>query len=449
MKPAARLRAAIEVLTEIENHHLPAGRALAAWGKAHRFAGSTDRAVIGNLVFDTLRNRASSAWKMGDDSPRSLVLGTLNLAWNKSLADIENLCNGRKHSPEKLSEEEREGLAYRLTEEDPLWVRCNIPEWLMPSFERVYGDSTLREGAALAKRAPVDLRVNSIKSYREQILKTFKDVYAEPTPFCNLGVRVPLPAVEHKMPLIEATAEHAKGYFEIQDEGSQIAAFMADARADTQVMDYCAGAGGKTLALAAAMENQGQLYAYDKDPHRLRPIFDRLRRAGIRNTQVLRPGDAAALASLAGRMDVVFVDAPCSGTGTWRRRPDIKWRLSPNSLAARLKEQAEILDAAVLQLRPGGRLVYVTCSMLPEENEDQVRGFLERHPDFTLAPYERYWWAAFHTDPVKSALDSGTMLQLTPAQHQTDGFFIAVFIQSRTKGSRPQAPADFTWEGLE
>ncbi len=448
MTPAARIVAAIEVLTEIEKRHQPARQALAEWGRAHRFAGSTDRAVIGNLVFDSLRNRAAAAWKMDDDSPRALVLGTLNHAWNKSPEEIARLCDGSRFAPGKLSEEEREGIAYQLGEQDPLWVRANIPEWLLPSFERGYGDAVLCEGEALAKRAPIDLRVNVLKSYPEKILKTFADAYAKPTPYSPLGIRVPLPGVERKMPLLEATAEHAKGYFEIQDEGSQIAAMMVDARADSQVMDYCAGAGGKTLALAAAMENQGQLYAYDKDPHRLRKIFDRLKRAGIRNTQVLRPGDMAALSSLAGRMDVVLVDAPCSGTGTWRRRPDIKWRLSEKSLRARIEEQATILDAARQQVRPGGRLVYVTCSLLPEENEDQVQAFLTRHPDFTAAPYERFWWGALRKDPVASALDSNSLLQLTPARHNTDGFFIAVLTHSRG-ATRPQAPSALDWDGLE
>ena len=448
MKPGARVAAAIEILTEIENHHQPAGRALAEWGRTHRFAGSSDRAVIGNLVFDTLRNRASAGWKMSDDSPRSLVLATLNHAWNKSVDEIAKLCDGSRFAPEKLSDDEREGISYQLSDADPLWVRANIPEWLIPSFERVCGENVLREGQALAKRAPIDLRVNTLKSYPEKILNTFASSYAAPTPYSSIGVRVPLPGVEQKMPLLEATPEHAKGYFEIQDEGSQIAAMMADARADIQVMDYCAGGGGKTLALAAGMENQGQLYAYDTDPHRLRRIFERLKRAGVRNTQVLRPGDDIALNSLAGRMDVVLVDAPCSGTGTWRRRPDIKWRLSSNNLQSRITEQAAILDAASKQVRQGGRLVYVTCSLLPEENEDQINAFVERNPDFKLVPYERYWWAAFRKDPIASAVDSNSLLQLTPAQHNTDGFFIAILTHSKAP-VKPQAPSDFSWDGLE
>lgn len=446
MRPGARIRAAIEVVEAIEKHHLPANQALSDWGRSHRFAGSTDRAVIGNLVFDMLRNRAAIAWKMGSDSPRALVLGALSLVWNRSLEEIAKLCDGKKYAPAPLTEEEEEGLAYQLSDADPLWVRANVPEWLMGAFERAFGERLLSEAQAMAERAPIDLRVNTLLSHREKILQAFEHYYAAATPHSPVGVRIPYPSPLQKPPLLEASNEHGQGYFELQDEGSQLAALMADAKPGLQVMDFCAGTGGKTLALAAAMENQGQIYAYDTDPYRLRRIFDRLRRAEVKNVQVLRPGDEVALHGLQERMDIVLVDAPCSGTGTWRRRPDTKWRLSPQNLTARIAEQAAILDQAAHLVRPGGRLVYVTCSVLPQENEDQVIAFIQRHPDFKVMPYARYWWAATRGEPVASAIASEDFLQLTPFTHKTDGFFIAIMVREKPQ-TAPQMPGAFTWEG--
>ena len=212
----------------------------------------------------------------------------------------------------------------------------------------------------------------------------------------------------------------------MQDEGSQIAALMAAAGPRQQVLDICAGAGGKTLAFAAAMRNTGQIYAYDDDAARLRPIFERLKRAGARNVQVLQPGDAAAVTALGPRFDLVFVDAPCTGSGAWRRRPDAKWRLKPANLAQRQDEQRAILDAAAPMVKPGGRLVYATCSVLPEENGDQIGWFLANHSGFATLPWREAWTAGVGGDPPASADGSDETLLLTPARHGTDGFFIAV-----------------------
>jgi 16S rRNA (cytosine967-C5)-methyltransferase len=235
-----------------------------------------------------------------------------------------------------------------------------------------------------------------------------------------------------RSPHVEAEPGHGKGWFELQDEGSQVATLLAGAAPRQQVIDLCAGAGGKTLALAAAMQNTGQLYAYDTDRLRLRPIFERLKRAGVRNVQVLAAGDVAALAELNGKMDLVVIDAPCTGSGVWRRRPDAKWRLSPQMLAARLGEQQAVLDEGARLIKPKGRLAYITCSVLPSENRDQVEAFLARHRDFALVPWGIPWEQAIPTVPLPSADGAGDTLLMTPLSHGTDGFFVAVLERGRT-----------------
>jgi 16S rRNA (cytosine967-C5)-methyltransferase len=212
----------------------------------------------------------------------------------------------------------------------------------------------------------------------------------------------------------------------VQDEGSQIAALLTGAGPRLQILDLCAGAGGKTLAMSAAMHNTGQIYAYDDDRERLKAIFERIKRAATRNIQVLRARDRAALAALGDRFDIVLVDAPCTGTGVWRRRPEAKWRLKPANLASRLNEQVAVLDTAVRHVKPGGRIVYVTCSVLAAENTGQVAAFLARHGDFRVVPYVEAWTAALKSPTPASADGSAETLLLTPESHGTDGFFIAI-----------------------
>ena len=249
------------------------------------------------------------------------------------------------------------------------------------------------------------------------------------TPYSPIGVRLPAPEGSGRQPNVEAEPGHGKGWYEVQDEGSQIAALMAGAAPRQQVLDLCAGAGGKSLAFAAAMRNTGQVYAYDDDPHRLRPIFERLKRAGARNVQVLPAGDAAALNGLGPRFDVVFIDAPCTGTGAWRRRPDAKWRLKPASLAQRVEEQRALLALAAPLVKPGGRLVYVTCSVLPEENGDQIAWLAASHPEFAAGAWREAWAAGVGGEPPGSACGDAALL-LTPARHGTDGFFVAVLTRA-------------------
>jgi 16S rRNA (cytosine967-C5)-methyltransferase len=431
MRPGAHIKAAIDVLGEITRHHRPAAVALADWGKSHRFAGSGDRAAIGNLVYDALRQKRSLAAQMGSEDDRAVVLAAAPRALGLSLEKVIAAADGSSYAVSPLTDAERMGLARTLPLDTPDPVLGDFPDWLEPSLRRAFGAGVVSETQALARRAPVDLRVNTLKSDRPKVLKALERFSAMPTPRSPFGVRLPAPEGAGRQPNVEAEAPHGKGWYEVQDEGSQLAALLAGAVPRAQVLDICAGAGGKTLAFAAAMQNTGQIYAYDGDAQRLRPIFERLKRAGARNVQVLRAGDTTALVALGPRFDVVFCDAPCTGSGAWRRRPDAKWRLKPVNLAHRLDEQRAILDQAAPLVKPSGRLVYVTCSVLPEENSDQVAWFLANHPDFIAFPWRDAWRSAIGGDPPRSASSVGDDLLLTPARHGTDGFFISIMERRR------------------
>ncbi len=282
----------------------------------------------------------------------------------------------------------------------PAYVQGDIPEWLLPSFERAFGDHAAAEGAALAKRAPIDLRVNTLKATREQVLDTLARYGALAGPLSPLCVRILPPGPDARNTNVEVEPAHGMGWFEVQDAASQVAALMSGAKPGELVADICAGAGGKTLALAAMMGNEGKLYAHDSDRHRLRPIFERLQRAGAENVEVIAADEGDKLAKLGG-FDCVLIDAPCSGSGSWRRKPDAKWRLTPKQLQQRIKEQKEVLEQGARLVKPGGRLVYITCSVLPEENGDQVKSFLAAHKDFTIIPYTEQWRSAIGGDAAR------------------------------------------------
>ena len=427
MTPGARASAAIEILADIADRKRPAADALKDWGLAHRFAGSGDRAAIGNLLFDALRRRASSAYAMGEDNPRALVLRTLFSSWGMAPEAVAALADGSRFAPAPLSAEELAGLNRELPADAPAFIRGDYPEWLDPQFQQAFGAQAAEEGAALDTRAPVDLRVNTLKATRDKVLHALRRFNAVPTPFSPLGVRIAAGTGPSRSPHVEAEPAHGRGWYEVQDEASQIATLLSGARRKEQVLDLCAGSGGKTLALAAAMENTGQLYAYDSDRMRLRPIFERLKRAGARNAQVLNPGNAVGLVELEGKMDRVIVDAPCTGSGVWRRRPDAKWRLSPQMLEARLAEQRTVLDQVARLVKPGGRLAYITCSVLPPENRGQVDAFIARFPEFSIVPWPELWeQAAFSVAPPQSPDGSIETLQMTPRSFGTDGFYVAV-----------------------
>ncbi len=424
MRPGGRCSAAIEILADILARPRPVAASLKDWARANRFAGSGDRAAIGNLVYDVLRRKASCAHRMTDDAPRALVIATLADHWRLAVADIAAAFD-EKFGPGSLSTGERERLAEPAGEAPP-HVAGDWPDWLIGDLQDTFGAAAVDQARALAERAPVDLRANTLKADRQKLLKAMAKYGAAEAPLSPLGVRLPVPRADGRNPNVEADPAHARGWFEVQDAGSQVAALMCDAKPGHQVADICAGAGGKTLALAAAMANKGQLFAHDADKHRLRPIFDRIGRAGARNVQVIAADEPQRLDALDGRMDRVLVDAPCSGSGAWRRRPDAKWRFNERLLAERIEDQSQVLKRAAGLVRPGGRLIYVTCSVLPRENGERIAAFLAHHPAFCLVPYGDIWRSAIGTEPPASADGNGDTLLLTPASHGTDGFFIAV-----------------------
>jgi len=423
MTPGGRIAAAIEVLDEIEQRHRPASDALKDWGLSHRFAGSKDRVAIGSFVFDALRCKASSAWIMGEETSRAIVLGSLRQIRQLDLPGIMMLCSGEGHAPAPLSAAEQKALAEGTLDSAPPHVLGDFPDWMTAAL----GEDAVALGRALAERAPVDLRVNRLKATRPRALAALAHLHAEPTPLSPDGIRLPfLP--DGRGPALSAEPAYVKGLVEVQDEGSQLAALLSNAQPGEQVLDLCAGGGGKTLALAALMQNKGQIYASDSDGRRLMPIYKRLERAGARNVQVRPPkrgGETDALADLKGRCDLVLADAPCSGTGTWRRNPDAKWRIRPSSLEHHRIEQAEVLESALSYLTPKGRLLYITCSLLRDENETQIERFLSLHPE--LECLDAAVMAAHAGLPLLAefASPSGLGLRLSPLAGGTDGFYIA------------------------
>lgn len=434
MRDAGRIAAAIEVLDAVLNRHQPVKEALRDWGKAHRFAGSGDRAWISGLVMDALRRRAGAEHLMADDGPRALVLGALKLAWGMDADAMAAVFEGDEHAPEALSTHERERLSGSL-DAAPLHVRADIPEWLEDSFQRAFGSDAALEGQGMAGRAPVDLRVNTLKAEPDKALAAVQaKLKAEPGALVSTSLRIPETDPRAKSPPADAIPAYGKGWVEVQDIGSQIAALAAGPIEGGQVLDYCAGAGGKTLALSALMAGKGQLYAWDYDWRRLRAIWPRLKRAGARNVQVRDGKEAPALDDLEAKMDVVFIDAPCTGAGTWRRRPDSKWRLKPTALANRIAQQDEVLAKAARFVRPGGRMVYVTCSILPEENRDRVAAFLEANPAFTpVLAVEPMEATGLLTEEGRIQIGACAgefgAVQLTPARTGTDGFYVCVLEQ--------------------
>jgi 16S rRNA (cytosine967-C5)-methyltransferase len=432
MTPSGRLSAAIEVFADVETRRRPAPDVLKDWGLSHRFAGSSDRAAIAGLVYDALRRKASSAWLMGETTPRATLLGMLHRERGLDAAAIAALCSGERFAPAPLTASESVALGSSAIANAPAHVQGEYPQWLDVHLARVFGDERAEEGAALASRAPLDMRVNTLKAEREELLPKLSHLGAEPTRWSPNGLRIRL-AADAKSPAIHAEPLFLKGFVEIQDEGSQLVALLAGAKSGEQVIDLAAGAGGKTLALAAAMENRGQIFATDIDKRQLAPIHERLARAGARNIQVRTPrGETDVVADLAGRADLVLIDAPCTGTGTWRRNPDAKWRIRPGAVAERVKQQTALLDRAAALTKPGGRIAYVTCSVLAEENSDQVRAFIGRHDNFSVEKPAQMARALGERAYLfsRAALISDEGLLMTPRRTDTDGFFVSLLRRS-------------------
>jgi 16S rRNA (cytosine967-C5)-methyltransferase len=425
LRDAGRLAAAIDVLTEIETRHRPVRLALKSWGDSARYAGAKDRAFVSGLALDVLRRRRSLGWRMGDDSVRAAALGALKFEWDWPLERVAEAAGEEPHGAGPLSEAERAALEKPRDLADASdAVRGDYPDWLDASMALAFGDRRAEEGAALAARAPVDLRVNLLKSDPERALKALSPLLAEPTGVLVTALRMPALDPADRSRAVEAIPQFSKGWFEVQDLGSQIAATAAGEVKGKQVLDLCAGGGGKTLALASEMGNTGQIYAYDSDARRLADTIRRGERAGVRNLQIRSPVHADPLKGLEGKMDVVFIDAPCSGTGSWRRHPDTKWRLTEETLTRRLADQDLVLDTGAPFVKPGGRMVYVTCSVLPQEDEDRVAAFLNRTEGFVVRP-------ATDDPKLNEYLTPDGFLRLSPRTAGTDGFFVCVLERPR------------------
>lgn len=425
MRPAARISAAIEILKNLGQTRKPADRFLNEWARSNRYAGSKDRAEIFARVYSVLRRRAEIGWEMGRDDPRSLVLGSLKLDDGLGLEDASALFGGARFEPAPLSDEERAAWLAEPAAEKPDWVRGNYPEWLQPEMAVSLSDP-VSEAQALAERAPLDLRVNRLKAQRDKVLEALagENVQAIPTPLSPDGIRV---AGRDR---ITGTDAYKKGWVEVQDEGSQLAALLAGAQPGQQVVDLCAGGGGKTLALAAVMENRGQIYAFDAAPGRLSAISERLRRANARNVQVAGDPKAAPV-ELKGKVHRVVLDVPCSGTGAWRRNPDAKWRLTPEALAKHMDAQDMLLRQGADLVGPGGRLVYITCSLLHCENGGRTESFLQSDDRFEALPVGQIWQQGVGTAVPSFLSADAANVTLSPLRSGTDGFFVCVMERVR------------------
>lgn len=430
MRDGGRIAAAIQVLEDVLNRHQPVKSAVRDWGKRARYAGSKDRAWVSGLVLDSLRKRNSLAAMMADDSPRGLVLGALKRAWDWDLRRIDAAMD-EPHAPSKLTLEEREHLGMAPDVEAAPHVHGDFPEWLTPHLQRAFGENLIVETQAMAVRAAVDLRVNTLKADTEKAGAALRSAKAEPSKLVENAFHIPAPEPTARDAALDRIPAYSKGWVEVQDAGSQIAAALANAQPGEQILDYCAGGGGKTLALAAAMQGKGQVFAYDIDGRRLSALIPRLKRSGAHNVQLMHPDEPDVLAPLKEAMDCVFLDAPCSGTGTWRRRPDTKWRLKPKALETRIEQQNEVLRAGAEFVKPGGRLVFVTCSFLLEEGEDRVADFLSNRPDFKAEDVGEIG----RLNPVLTDYANRVIarsktryggVRLTPHRSGTDGFFISV-----------------------
>jgi 16S rRNA (cytosine967-C5)-methyltransferase len=434
MRSGGRIAAAIDVISDVLTRHQPVKSAARDWGKRARYAGSKDRAFVSGLVLDALRKKNSIAHAMGNDDPRALILGALSFAWDWNIRQIDDAMDD-DHAPDKLTLDERERLVMAPDVAAEAYIQGDYPEWLSPHMARVFGEDAVIEAQSMTVRAPVDLRVNTLKVDAEKASAPLRSAKAQPSKLLHHAFHIPASPPDQRETSLDRIPAYSKGWVEVQDAGSQIAAAASNAKPGEAILDYCAGGGGKALAMAAMMKGKGQVFAYDIDGRRLSAIIPRLKRSGAHNVQLVHPDTPEQLTPLIGNMDCVFIDAPCSGTGTWRRRPDSKWRLKPGQLERRMQEQAEILEAACQYVKPGGRMLYVTCSFLIEEDEDQVDAFLKAHPEFTQESAADSAIASGQLSEageaaVKRYTTQSGSVRLTPRRAETDGFFFAMLRKS-------------------
>jgi 16S rRNA (cytosine967-C5)-methyltransferase len=400
MTPGARLAAAAEVLEQVLVSRVPADRAMHHWGRARRFAGSKDRAAIAERVYAVLRRLSECEYALGARDPRSLVLGSLRIGDGLSLEQIEALALDGTHALGALTDRERSALASPPPASDV--VRLNVPAWLVPRLRDVFGDSMGAALDALNQRAPLDLRVNTLKATRSQVLAELDALGLSPALIegCPDGLRFEAGSNVK----IHTLACHIEGRVEVQDASSQRAVLLAAPKPGEIVVDLAAGAGGKALAIAALMENRGRVLACDISAERLKALDPRRARAGATIIDGMgSPYGEAITRNLPSGADLVFVDAPCSGSGTWRRNPESKWNLDEALFSQYMQAQRQLLERAAALTSPQGRIVYAVCSVLPDEAERQISAFCADFPA----------WKATAT------------LRLAPHSTGGDGFFAA------------------------
>jgi len=441
MMPAAHIQSTIEIIEHVQSiwaadRRAPVDALLGDYFRARRYIGSKDRGAISDLVYFVLRNGGALEWHIEQcdrsTTARRLVMVALIFyavpdRTPMEREDIAELFSGEKYAPSRITEQEMqmlarcEGRAF-TSPEMPGAARYNYPDWLEGRLKDAFGDQLPEAMQALNAQAPIDLRTNLLKckDRGDLILALDKDGYfAAPTPHSPIGVRL-----KKRLPAFNTTA-FKEGLYEMQDEGSQIVGLLVNAKPGDKVIDFCAGAGGKTLTIAATMQNKGRLLAWDVSEHRLQQIHKRLARAGVSNVQthVLKSETDAFLKRHVETADWVLVDAPCSGSGTWRRNPDLKWRFSLEDLREVKELQTNILHNAARLVKRGGRLVYVTCSVFNDENRWQVQQFLGKNPSFRVATPDRMWNKHFH-----AVEDLGIFIALSPHKDGTDGFFAAILV---------------------
>ncbi|MGE4062099.1 MAG: RsmB/NOP family class I SAM-dependent RNA methyltransferase [Rhodospirillaceae bacterium] len=432
MTPAARLQASIELLETILEQDRPADAVLAHYFKGRRFFGAKDRRAVQDQVWQIIRHRARLSWALGAENAnaRMLVAASLVAIDKRPMDSVAGLFSGAKNGPAPLAANEKrmvEKASSRKLEDAPRAARLECPAWILEKFEKAFGADTDKEVAALGGEAPLDLRVNTLKTTREAVIAQLESekLKVSPARLSPLGIRVA------GRTTLGNHLGFKEGLFEVQDEGSQLCAALVDAKPGMSVMDLCAGAGGKTLALAAQMKNKGRLIACDLSVARLERSKLRLRRAGVHNAtlRVLEEHDKwlkRQTSAAGGSFDRVLVDAPCTGTGAWRRNPDARWRLKPGNLANLMAIQDAVLEQGAQLTRAGGRLIYVTCSLLPDENEERVAAFLARNGGFTALDAAGIWADVLSgQSPVP-----GPYLTFSPVRTGTDGFFIAILERS-------------------
>lgn len=426
MTPSAHLQAAIDALQQVLAFTSPADAALKQYMKNRRYIGAKDRSEITRRVYHVLRHKGSLSWWItqngGTPTPRALSLMSLRFEKNMPASSIGELCDGGDYAPANLTANEIRIL--EATEGKPLaqaampdWDRMNYPRWMDAHVKEAFGDNAEAEMSALHREATTDIRVNTLHADREAMLKELQKagIGCEPTLYSPIALRLSARLPLHTLPVFK------QGWFEIQDEASQLAALLAGAKPGQKVMDLCAGAGGKSLALAACMKNEGRLLALDTSEPRITECKLRMRRAGVHNgqTKLIASESDDFLKRHRDSADIVLLDVPCTGTGTWRRNPDLIWRYGENNLKQLLEVQQRIFTAGAKLVKPGGRLAYLTCSFLKCENEDQVSTFLNAHPNFEMIPVATLWSEALGTPcPI-----SQPALRLSPSTNHCDGFF--------------------------